>query len=97
MHKAGVVHRDLNVGNIFYNKDGKVVISDYGSALYSTSKILKDADISFLEGIDYVYDMIKRGDTHQLRDRTSILLNSLPGSIPIVRFNYNGVLCENWE
>lgn len=44
-HKRGVIHRDIKPGNIMLTTDNDVRIIDYGIA------ILKDADISRIEGI----------------------------------------------
>jgi serine/threonine protein kinase len=44
-HKRGVIHRDIKPGNIMLTTDNDVRIIDYGIA------ILKDADISRIQGI----------------------------------------------
>ena len=93
MHEQGVVHRDLNVHNILYTKEGIFVITDFGLSVYSTSEALREIDRIYLRRMKEVYMKIKSGETYLQQLRR---LTFFKQEMPAVQFFWNGYKCKDW-
>jgi len=95
MHSLNISHGDLHTDNIFYNKSGKIVISDFGQSLYTTSQELIDKDWASFKGIKGLYNRIKEGIKKIDRDNFFNIFSKLTPRNPyIFSYTWKGKKCD---
>lgn len=69
-HTQGVVHRDIEPGNILINKDGRFILADFGLAIHESDQ--PDANGESAGSMAYMSPEQVRGESHWLDGRADI-------------------------
>ncbi|MFF3483848.1 protein kinase [Streptomyces sp. NPDC002701] len=94
-HGAGVLHRDLKPGNVLLNLEGRVVLTDFGTAQVAGATTLTESG-SFVGSPEYTaperMSGVRTGPESDLWSLGALLCTALSGESPFRRDSLGGIL-----
>ncbi|MEU9185205.1 serine/threonine-protein kinase [Streptomyces sp. NPDC048484] len=94
-HGAGVLHRDLKPGNVLLNLDGRVVLTDFGTAQVAGATTLTESG-AFVGSPEYTaperMSGVRTGPESDLWSLGALLCTALSGESPFRRDSLGGIL-----
>ena len=94
LHSAGIVHRDLHPGNIFYTRDGQFAIGDYGNALRTDYPLYREIDWYVYQSMINLVNRIRMGTSYERG--TFYEVTPPPSRIFEPTLIWRGRVCNDW-